>query len=84
VPPPFGIPGHPEPAPASIMFNVVRTIRTFLQRQNVISAFFAANTLCCKYALNVFNKIQALFSAFVGADPLLSTLSKLFFTKTGG
>jgi hypothetical protein len=39
--------------------------------------------LDCKDHLNVFNKIQALFSAFVSAGPLLSTLSKLFSPKQG-
>jgi len=39
--------------------------------------------LYCKDHLNVFNKIQALFLAFVSVDPLLSTLSKLFSPKQG-
>src|ERR1700686_1699033 len=38
----------------------------------------------CKNALNVFNAIPALFSVFVGADPLFSTPSKLFLPKQGG
>jgi hypothetical protein len=40
--------------------------------------------LCCKHDLNVFNQIQALFSAFVSADPLFSTPSSLFSPKQGG
>jgi len=45
---------------------------------------FALSVLLhCKDHLNVFNAIQALFSAFVSANPLFSTTSSLFFAKQG-
>src|ERR1700686_3153382 len=47
------------------------------------SAKMLSLLLYCKEHLSVFNNIQALFSAFVSTDPLLSTLSKLFSVKQG-
>src|ERR1700693_2692654 len=72
---------HPRPrlpAAASIIFDVCRTIRAFC------NAKMLPVLPCCKDDLNVFNKIRTLFSPFLSADPLLSTLSKLFSTKQGG
>jgi hypothetical protein len=51
----------------------------------ISSEQFALSLLLrCKDHLNVFNTIQALFSAFFTANPLFSTTSSLFFAKQGG
>ena len=54
-------------------------------RPTVISSEHCASSLRpdCKDHLNVFNTIQALFSAFGSANPLFSTTSSLFFAKQG-
>jgi hypothetical protein len=72
-PAPSGIPIQYHPAAASIIFNGSRATGTLSNAKLLLS-----HLLCCKHVLNVFNHIQPLFSAFLGADPLFSTYSSLF------
>jgi hypothetical protein len=62
VQPPSGIPIQYHPAAASIIFNGPRTTGTLSNARLLLSRL-----LSCKHVLNVFNHIQPLFSAFLGA-----------------
>jgi hypothetical protein len=75
--PPAGIPIQYHPAAVSIISMAPEQFAPFS------NAKLLSRLLCCKHVLNVFNHIQPLFSAFLGADPLFSTRSSLFSPKQG-
>jgi hypothetical protein len=73
-----GIPIQYHPAAASIIFNTPQSNSRSFRSNKLLSRL-----LCRKHVLNIFNHIQPLFSAFLGADLCSQHAPASFYQNRG-